>query len=161
MIEVSKYQSILTTHTIRSDHKKAVDCHIQGGGDTKLFPIMLLTPTRRYFLTSRKNVLCRYLSSKERLQLPQSHGHDRLLEGKKVLIANRGEISMRISRAVNALGATSIAVCAPEDKDSPHVAFADEMVILPKGKTAIAPYLDIAALTKASTDLQADFVHPG
>ena len=93
--------------------------------------------------------------------MPQSHGHDRLLEGKKVLIANRGEISMRISRAVNALGATSIAVCAPEDKDSPHVAFADEMVILPKGKTAIAPYLDIAALTKASTDLQADFVHPG
>ena len=103
----------------------------------------------------------RPFSSSGRPQLPQSHVHDRLLEGKKVLIANRGEIAMRISRAATALGAKSIAVCAPEDKESPHVGFADEMVELPKGKTAIAPYLDIAALTKAAKERGADFVHPG
>lgn len=104
---------------------------------------------------------CRPFSSAGRPQLPQSHVHDRLLEGKKVLIANRGEIAMRISRAATALGAKSVAVCAPEDKDSPHVGFADEMMELPRGKTAIAPYLDIAALTKAAKDTGADFVHPG
>ena len=78
-----------------------------------------------------------------------------------MLIANRGEIAMRISRAANALGATSIAICAPEDKKSPHVAFADEMIVLPKGKTAIAPYLDIDVLTKVARDKRVDFVHPG
>ena len=108
-----------------------------------------------YAMTSRP------FSSDDRPPLPQSHGHDRLLDGKKVLIANRGEIAMRISRAATALGAKSVAVCAPEDKDSPHVGFADEMVVLPRGKTAIAPYLDIEALTKAATERGADFVHPG
>ena len=131
---------------------------------------MLSASTRRYAETRRNlqtfssltyNVVCRRCLSNERFQLPQSHRHDRLLEGKKVLIANRGEIAMRISRAVNALGAKSIAVYAPEDSDSPHVAFADEMIMLPKGKTAIGPYLDIHALTKAARERRADFVHPG
>ena len=111
--------------------------------------------------SSVHNVRSRYFSSDKRPELPQSHGHDRLLEGKKVLIANRGEIAMRISRAANALGAKSVAVCAPEDKNSPHVAFADEMVILPKGNTPIGPYLDIDALTRVATDREVDFVHPG
>jgi len=52
-------------------------------------------------------------------------------------------------------------VCAPEDVDSPHVAFADESVVLPQGKTAIAPYLDVKALTDIALERGIDFVHPG
>ena len=79
----------------------------------------------------------------------------------KVLIANRGEIAIRISRAAKALGAQSVAVCAPEDVTSPHVLAADEFVVLNKGKSAIAPYLDIEGLTKVALERGVDMVHPG
>ena len=54
-----------------------------------------------------------------------------------------------------------MAVCAPEDVDSPHVSFADEYVVLEKGETAIAPYLDIQGLTGVAVDRGVDLVHPG
>mmetsp|Transcript_17383 Transcript_17383/g.26467 ORF Transcript_17383/g.26467 Transcript_17383/m.26467 type:complete len:1216 (+) Transcript_17383:70-3717(+) len=97
----------------------------------------------------------------QQTQLPQSFTHDTLLQNKRVLIANRGEISMRIARAVKSLGATSLSVCAPEDVSSPHVEFADEHVVLEKGETAIAPYLDIESLTRVAVENGVDFVHPG
>lgn len=68
---------------------------------------------------------------------------------------------MRIARAAKSLGATSLSVCAPEDVSSPHVEFADEHVVLEKGETAIAPYLDIERLTKVAVENGVDFVHPG
>lgn len=52
-------------------------------------------------------------------------------------------------------------MCAPEDVDSPHVSFADESVVLPQGKTAIAPYLDVKGLTDVALERGIDFVHPG
>ena len=100
-------------------------------------------------------------SDSERPPLPQSYGHDTLLSGSKVLIANRGEIAIRIARAARALGAQSLAVCAPEDRHSPHVAFADESVVLERGLTAIAPYLDVEGLTGAAVERGANLVHPG
>lgn len=93
--------------------------------------------------------------------LPQSYTHDTLLQNKKILIANRGEIAIRIARAVKSLGATSLSVCAFEDVESPHVEFADEHVVLEKGETAIAPYLDIERLTRVAIENDVDFVHPG
>lgn len=68
---------------------------------------------------------------------------------------------MRIARAARSLGATSLSVCAPEDISSPHVEFADEHFVLPKGETAIAPYLDIERLTEVAVENGVDFVHPG
>ena len=68
---------------------------------------------------------------------------------------------MRIARAAKSLGATSLSVCAPEDVTSPHVEYADEHVVLEKGTTAIAPYLDIERLTKVAVENDVDFVHPG
>mmetsp|Transcript_6012 Transcript_6012/g.10728 ORF Transcript_6012/g.10728 Transcript_6012/m.10728 type:complete len:1005 (+) Transcript_6012:147-3161(+) len=100
-------------------------------------------------------------SSTTRPPLPQSYAHDTLLTNRTILIANRGEISIRIARAAKALGAKSLAVCAPEDVDSPHVAFADEYVVLEKGMTAIAPYLDIEGLTNVAVERGVDLVHPG
>ena len=89
-------------------------------------------------------------SPDHRSPLPQSYSHDELLRDKTILIANRGEIAIRIARAARALGARSLAVCAPEDAGSPHVAFADDHVMLEGGETAIAPYLDIEGLTRAA-----------
>lgn len=51
----------------------------------------------------------------------------------KVLIANRGEIAIRISRAARELGLKSVAIYAPQDKESPHVKAADEAYELPLG----------------------------
>ncbi|KAL7547137.1 hypothetical protein ACHAWF_010455, partial [Thalassiosira exigua] len=99
-------------------------------------------------------------SSDERPPLPQSFARDPLLRGSRVLIANRGEISIRVARAARSLGATSVAVCAPEDRRSPHASFADEVVVLDRGNTAIAPYLDVEGLTRAAADGGADLVHP-
>ena len=68
---------------------------------------------------------------------------------------------MRIARAARSLGATSLSICAPEDIHSPHVEFADKHFVLPKGETAIAPYLDIERLTEVAVENGVDFVHPG
>ena len=99
--------------------------------------------------------------AQERPPLPQSYQNDTLLSSSKILIANRGEIAIRIARAAKALGAQSVAICAPEDVTSPHVSVADEFVVLEKGATAIAPYLDIEELTKVAVECGVDFVHPG
>ena len=62
---------------------------------------------------------------------------------------------------MKSLGAQSVAICAPEDVTSPHVTYADEFVVLDKGETAIAPYLDIEGLTKVAMERGVDMVHPG
>eukprot|EP00984_Skeletonema_dohrnii_P020413 scaffold9947_cov98-Skeletonema_dohrnii-CCMP3373.AAC.1 len=121
-----------------------------------------LRPFTASSITRTHSVLENGTSSlQQQTQLPQSFTHDTLLQNKRVLIANRGEISMRIARAAKSLGATSLSVCAPEDVSSPHVEFADEHVVLEKGETAIAPYLDIERLTRVAVENGVDFVHPG
>ena len=64
----------------------------------------------------------------------------------KVLIANRGEIAIRISKAARELGLQSLAVYAPQDAKSPHVTAADEAVELPfdpaaPNATPVQPYV--------------------
>ena len=123
------------------------------------------TLRRPFFITDARSLLRPFTddaaNKRTRPELPQSFTHDTLLQNKKVLIANRGEIAMRIARAARSLGATSLSVCAPEDISSPHVEFADEHFVLPKGETAIAPYLDIERLTEVAVENGVDFVHPG
>ena len=92
--------------------------------------------------------------------LPQSFTHDTLLSQKKILIANRGEISLRIQRACRALGAKSIAICAEQDLDSPHVSGADDYMVI-NGEGAIGPYLNIKGITEVCVERGVDLVHPG
>ena len=77
----------------------------------------------------------------------------------KVLIANRGEIALRIVRALHDLGVASVAVYADDDATSPHVAAASHAVAL--GATGPAAYLDSARLIAIAQAEGCDAVHPG
>ena len=78
---------------------------------------------------------------------------------KRVLIANRGEIALRIVRALHDLGVASVAVYADDDAASPHVAAAHQAVAL--GAIGPAAYLDGARLIAIAQAQGCDAVHPG
>jgi acetyl-CoA/propionyl-CoA carboxylase biotin carboxyl carrier protein len=73
-----------------------------------------------------------------------------------VLIANRGEIAVRIARAARDLGIRSVTVCSDADSGALHTRIADEAYVLP-GET----YLNIPALLDIAARVRADYVHPG
>ena len=77
-----------------------------------------------------------------------------------ILIANRGEIAVRIIRACAQTGHTSVAVYADQDADALHVQLADAAFAVP-GTTAGETYLSIDALLAAARASGADAVHPG
>ena len=78
----------------------------------------------------------------------------------KVLIANRGEIALRIHRACREMGIQTVAVHSTADADAMHVRLADETVCIgpPPARDS---YLNIAAILSAATITGADAIHPG
>lgn len=78
---------------------------------------------------------------------------------KKILIANRGEIALRIARTAIERGLKTVAVFAEEDAASRHLRVADEAVAI--GKAGAAAYLDIDRLLEIARETGADAVHPG
>ncbi|MEZ5016361.1 MAG: acetyl-CoA carboxylase biotin carboxylase subunit [Flavipsychrobacter sp.] len=79
---------------------------------------------------------------------------------KKILIANRGEIALRIIRTCREMGIGTVAVYSTADKDSLHVRFADEAVCIGKPMGADS-YLNIPHIMAAAEITNADAIHPG
>lgn len=79
---------------------------------------------------------------------------------KKVLIANRGEIALRVIRTCREMGIKTVAVYSTADRDSLHVKFADEAVCIGKPQSADS-YLNIPHLMSAVEITNADAIHPG
>ncbi|MGH3790801.1 MAG: acetyl-CoA carboxylase biotin carboxylase subunit [Pseudonocardiaceae bacterium] len=78
----------------------------------------------------------------------------------KVLIANRGEIALRIARACRELGIRTVAVYSTDDRDSAVVGYADEAIQIGPG-AARRSYLSIPAIVEAARRTSADAIHPG
>jgi len=79
---------------------------------------------------------------------------------KKILIANRGEIALRVIRTCREMGIKTIAVYSTADKDSLHVRFADEAVCIGK-PASFDSYLNIPHIMAAAEITNADAIHPG
>src|ERR1700722_5488185 len=79
---------------------------------------------------------------------------------KKVLIANRGEIALRVHRACKELGIQTVAVYSQADRDLIHVKLADEAVCIGPPNSANS-YLSIPAMISAAEVAHVDAIHPG
>ena len=79
---------------------------------------------------------------------------------KKILIANRGEIALRIMRTVKRMGIKTVAVYSDADRNAPHVIFADEAVCLGAAPSAQS-YLDGDKIISFCKQLNVDGIHPG
>lgn len=82
------------------------------------------------------------------------------MKGKRVLIINRGEIAIRVAKALNELGLVSVGVWTDNETEPPHLEFCQEWVHL-AGNNNKETYLDIPKIMKLIDDYKIDGVHPG
>ncbi|MTT31990.1 pyruvate carboxylase [Terrilactibacillus sp. BCM23-1] len=80
---------------------------------------------------------------------------------KKLMVANRGEIAIRVFRACNELQIRTVAIYSKEDSASYHRYKADEAYLVGEGKKPIDAYLDIEGIVKLAKDHDVDAIHPG
>ncbi len=85
----------------------------------------------------------------------------KIKEFKKVLVANRGEIAIRVFRALNELGIQSVCIFSKEDKYSAFRTKADESYVLNPEKGPVDAYLDIDEIIKIAKERNVDAIHPG
>jgi pyruvate carboxylase len=88
----------------------------------------------------------------------QHAAHGRI---QRLLIANRGEIAIRVMRAANELGIRTVAIYSREDRFSLHRTKADESYLVGEGKGPVEAYLDIADIVHVAREAHCDAVHPG
>lgn len=79
---------------------------------------------------------------------------------KKILVANRGEIALRVMRTARKMGIKTVAVFSEPDRLSPHVRFADEAVCIGAAPSSES-YLNMDKIIEVATTLKADGIHPG
>jgi len=81
--------------------------------------------------------------------------------GKKLLVANRSEIAIRVFRAATELGMRTVAIYAQEDRLSIHRFKADEAYLVGEGKGPVGAYLDIEGIVALALEKGVDMIHPG
>jgi pyruvate carboxylase len=79
----------------------------------------------------------------------------------KLLVANRGEISIRVMRAAAEMGIRTVAIYAHEDRFALHRFKADESYLVGKGQKPIAAYLDIVDIIRVAREAGVDAIHHG
>ncbi len=80
---------------------------------------------------------------------------------KSLLVANRGEIAIRVMRAANELGIRTVSVYSQEDRFSLHRMKADESYLVGEGKGPVDAYLDIDDIVRVAREASVDAIHPG
>src|SRR5436190_6380349 len=80
---------------------------------------------------------------------------------KKLLVANRSEIAIRVMRAANELGLRTVAIYAEEDRFSMHRFKADEAYRVGEGKGPVGAYLDVDGIVALAKETGVDLIHPG
>ena len=80
---------------------------------------------------------------------------------KKLLALNRGEIAIRIFRAANELGISTVAIYSQEDRLSLHRFKADEAYLIGAGLGPVQAYLDVDGIVALAKEKGVDFIHPG
>jgi pyruvate carboxylase len=83
------------------------------------------------------------------------------LRQRKLLVANRSEIAIRVFRAATELGLRTVAVYAQEDRLAIHRFKADEAYVVGEGKGPVGAYLDIPSIIALAKEKEVDFIHPG
>src|SRR5262249_31229224 len=80
---------------------------------------------------------------------------------RRLLVANRGEIAIRVVRAARELGQRTVAVFSPEDRGARHRFVADESYLIGAERTPINAYLDVDAIVRVALRARVDAIHPG
>src|SRR5207247_3539654 len=81
--------------------------------------------------------------------------------GRKLMVANRSEIAIRVFRAATELGFRTVAIYAQEDRLAIHRFKADEAYLVGEGKGPVGAYLDIAGIVALAKEKGVDMIHPG
>lgn len=79
----------------------------------------------------------------------------------RVLIANRGEIAIRIAKSAASLNIDSVGIFSPVDKDALHTRFTSDAMLVGSGSQTVEPYLDADEIVRAAKQTQCDCIHPG
>ena len=80
---------------------------------------------------------------------------------RSILVANRGEIAIRVMRAASELGVRTVAIYSQEDRFSLHRTKADEAYLVGRDRKPVEAYLDIADMLRIAREAQVDAIHPG
>ncbi len=89
--------------------------------------------------------------------MDQRRGH----RFKKILVANRSEIAIRVLRAASELGISTVAIFSHEDRFALHRFKADEAYLVGEGREPVQAYLDIADIIRVAREAKVDAIHPG
>lgn len=113
---------------------------------------------RHYYPTCKSRVV---KSTLHYLSTAPSIRDEQIRPIKRVMVANRGEIAIRVFRACTEMGIRSVAIYSEQDRRHIHRVKADEAYLVGKGKEPVAAYLDIPGIVRIAQEHDIDAIHPG